>query len=79
MLEIRLQKSFDGFRLDTTFTVDDRLVVLGLNQAEQFLQYDKARDSYSSVQHDTDLEHLATALEAILAGEGTPLPPLTGR
>jgi DNA-binding MarR family transcriptional regulator len=26
-----------------------------------------------------DLEHLATALEAILAGEGTPLPPLTGR
>src|SRR5438309_751285 len=28
MLEIRLQKSFDGFRLDVAFTVDDGLVVL---------------------------------------------------
>jgi hypothetical protein len=25
----------------------------------------------------TELEHLATALEAILDGEGSPLPPLT--
>jgi molybdate transport system ATP-binding protein len=28
MLDIRLQKSFDGFRLDVAFTVDDGLVVL---------------------------------------------------
>jgi molybdate transport system ATP-binding protein len=28
MLEIKLQKSFDGFRLDVAFTVDDGLVVL---------------------------------------------------
>lgn len=27
----------------------------------------------------TQLEHLTAAIEAILAGEGTPLPPLTGR
>jgi hypothetical protein len=27
----------------------------------------------------TELEHLVTALEAVLAGEGAPLPPLTGR
>jgi DNA-binding MarR family transcriptional regulator len=27
----------------------------------------------------TELEHLTAALEAILAGEGTPLPPLTSR
>jgi hypothetical protein len=27
----------------------------------------------------TELEHLATALEAILDGEGSPLPPLTTR
>jgi DNA-binding MarR family transcriptional regulator len=27
----------------------------------------------------TELEHLATALEAILDGEGSPLPPLTAR
>jgi DNA-binding MarR family transcriptional regulator len=26
----------------------------------------------------TELEHLATALEAVLDGEGSPLPPLTG-
>ncbi len=27
----------------------------------------------------TELEHLATALEAVLDGEGSPLPPLTAR
>jgi DNA-binding MarR family transcriptional regulator len=37
------------------------------------------REHFLNHMSRTELEHLATALEAILVGEGTPLPPLTGR
>jgi DNA-binding MarR family transcriptional regulator len=37
------------------------------------------REHFLNHMSRTELEHLVTALEAVLAGEGAPLPPLTGR
>ena len=46
---------------DIALMRDDKLVVLGLNHSEKFLEYDKARDRYAPVQRDTALESLAIA------------------